>query len=141
MLAWFERLLNPFPPEEPPVPPRGLAAFLWDCTRGARRYLAMLAVLSAAVSIYEAWLFAFLGQVVDLLAAWQEGDQAGAHERRVLGGIAIVLVASIGLVSLRTLVQHQGLAINLPLRLRWHFHRLMLRQSLSFFANEFAGRA
>lgn len=140
MLAWFERLLNPFPPEEPPVPPRGLAAFLWDCTRGARRYLAMLAVLSAAVSIYEAWLFAFLGQVVDLLAAWQEGDQAGAHERRVLGGIAIVLVASIGLVSLRTLVQHQGLAINLPLRLRWHFHRLMLRQSLSFFADEFAGR-
>src|SRR5690606_5556626 len=28
----------------------------------------------------------------------------------------------------------------LPLRLRWNFHRLMLQQSLSFFADEFAGR-
>jgi len=32
------------------------------------------------------------------------------------------------------------LAINLPLRLRWDFHRLMLRQSLSFFSDEFSGR-
>ena len=36
--------------------------------------------------------------------------------------------------------QHQVLAINLPLRLRWDFHRLMLRQSLSFFSDEFSGR-
>src|SRR5690606_32621148 len=36
--------------------------------------------------------------------------------------------------------QHQALAINLPLRLRWDFHRLMLRQSMDFFADEVAGR-
>ena len=140
MLGWFERRLDPFPPEEPVLPPKGLAAFLWDCTRGSRRYLAALALLSAAVSIYEAWLFAFLGQVVDLLAVWQAGASAAEQERRVLWGIGLVLTASIGLVALRTMVQHQGLAINLPLRLRWHFHRLMLQQSLSFFSNEFAGR-
>lgn len=140
MLAWFERLLNPFPREEPLLPPKGLAAFLWDCTRGSRRYLAALAVLSAAVSIYEAWLFAFLGQVVDLLAVWQQGADAALHERRVLWSIGLVLAASVLLVAGRTMLQHQALAINLPLRLRWHFHRLMLRQSLSFFADEFAGR-
>src|SRR5690554_4869404 len=122
------------------LPPKGLAAFLWDCTRGSRRYLLALALLSAAVSIYEAWLFAFLGQVIDLLAVWQQGGDATLHEERVLWGIAAVLGASILLVALRTMVQHQVLAINLPLRLRWHFHRLMLKQSLSFFADEFAGR-
>lgn len=58
----------------------------------------------------------------------------------MLWGIGIVLVVSVGLVALRTMVQHQVLAINLPLRLRWDFHRLMLRQSLSFFSDEFAGR-
>src|SRR5690606_1822034 len=140
LLAWFERLLNPFPREEPLLPPKGLAAFLWDCTRGSRRYIAALAVLSAAVSIYEAWLFAFLGQVVDLLEVWQTGGPAADHERRVLWGIGIILAASVGLVALRTMLQHQVLAINLPLRLRWNFRRLMLRQSLSFFADEFAGR-
>ncbi|MCB5364728.1 ABC transporter ATP-binding protein [Pusillimonas sp. CC-YST705] len=140
MLRWFERLLNPFPPEETPPLPTGLFAFLWACTRGSRRYLALLALLSASVSIYEAWLFAFLGQVVDLLSAWQTGAAAADHERRVLWGIGIVMVFSIGLVALRTIMQHQVLAINLPLRLRWDFHRLMLRQSLSFFSDEFAGR-
>jgi ATP-binding cassette subfamily B multidrug efflux pump len=140
LLRKFENLLNPFPPEETPLPPKGLFPFLWFCTRGSRRYIAALAALSASVSIYEAWLFAFLGQVVDLLSTWHAGEPASAHERQVLWGIGIVLVVSIALVALRTMMQHQVLAINLPLRLRWDFHRLMLRQSLSFFSDEFAGR-
>ncbi len=140
MLRSFERLLDPFPPDEAPPPPQGLVSFLWECTRGSRRYLAILAVLSAAVSVYEAWLFAFLGQIVDLLTAWQAGQEASVQERTVLWVTGAVLVASVGLVALRTMLQHQVLAINLPLRLRWDFHRLMLRQSLSFFSDEFAGR-
>ena len=141
MLGLFERRLDPFPPDEIPPPPVGLARFLWACTRGARGYILAFAVLSAAVSIYEAWLFALLGQVVDLLSNWQaNGGAVPSDERRVLWGVGIVLVASIALVGLRTLLQHQVLAINLPLRLRWDFHRLMLRQSLSFFSDEFSGR-
>ncbi|MBK0057556.1 ABC transporter ATP-binding protein [Pseudomonas sp. S44] len=140
MLRIFERWLDPFPPDEAPPPPMGLARFMWACTRGARGYIVALALLSAAVSIYEAWLFAFLGQVVDLLSTWKVGDAVTAEEARVLWGAGAVLLVSIGLVAGRTLVQHQVLAINLPLRLRWDFHRLMLRQSLSFFSDEFSGR-
>ena len=140
MLGVFERRLDPFPPDEAPPPPLGLMRFLWACTRGARGYILALALLSASVSIYEAWLFSFLGQVVDLLSTWQAGGAINEGEGRVLWGIGIVLVISIGLVALRTMVQHQVLAINFPLRLRWDFHRLMLRQSLSFFSDEFSGR-
>ena len=139
MLHRFETLLDPFPPEDTPLPPQGLLPFLWACTRGSRRAIAALALLSAGVSIYEAWLFGFLGQVVDLLDAWRSGGDI-AHGPRLLWIAAAVLVASVGVVALRTITQHQVLAINLPLRLRWDFHRLMLRQSLSFFSNEFAGR-
>jgi len=140
MLRSFERLLDPFPPDEVPPPPEGLGKFLWACTRGARGYVLGLAVFSAAVSLYEAWLFSFLGQVVDLLAAWKTGGEITRPESHVLWGISAVLVASVGLVAVRTMLQHQVLAINLPLRLRWDFHRLMLRQSLSFFSDEFSGR-
>jgi ATP-binding cassette subfamily B multidrug efflux pump len=140
MLGKFEQWLDPFPPDEAPPPPDGLARFLWACTRGARGYVLALALLAGGVSIYEAWLFSFLGQVVDLLSTWQAGGDGAAQESRVLWGIGIVLLTSIGLVALRTMVQHQVLAINLPLRLRWDFHRLMLRQSLSFFSDEFSGR-
>ena len=135
----IEHLLDPFPTESPTTAPKGLIPFLWACSQGARGYLALIALFSASVSIYEAWLFAFLGQVVDFLADWQTGT-VSTHETRVLWSIGIVLVASIGLVAARTIIQHQVLAINLPLRLRWNFHRLMLQQSLSFFADEFAGR-
>lgn len=135
----IENLLDPFPAESPAIAPKGLLPFLWACSKGARGYLALLALFSASVSIYEAWLFAFLGQVVDFLADWQT-DAISAEETRVLWSIGIVLVASIALVAVRTVIQHQVLAINLPLRLRWNFHRLMLQQSLSFFADEFAGR-
>lgn len=79
MLRVFERRLDPFPPDEVPPPPNGLARFLWACTRGARGYVLALALLSAAVSIYEAWLFSFLGQVVDLLSTWQAGGEAAVQ--------------------------------------------------------------
>ena len=140
MFQRFERLLDPFPAHDSPLPPQRLTAFLWSCTRGARGYIAALALFSASVSIYEAWLFAFLGQVVDLLSVWQVGEPAPDQVLRVLWGIAVVVLASVGMVAMRTLLQHQALAINLPLRLRWNFHRLMLRQSLAFFSDEFAGR-
>ncbi|MGE8167907.1 ABC transporter ATP-binding protein [Pseudomonas putida] len=140
MLRVFERRLDPFPPDELPPPPVGLLRFLWACTRGARGYVLALSLLGAAVSIYEAWLFSFLGQIVDLISAWKAGSVSDGHVQSMLWGIATVLIASIALVALRTMVQHQVLAINLPLRLRWDFHRLMLRQSLSFFSDEFSGR-
>nr|WP_073356908.1 ABC transporter ATP-binding protein [Lampropedia hyalina] len=140
MLRWFEKRLDPFPPPAPTRPPQGLLAFLWAATLGSRGYLLLLAVLSATVSIYEAWLFAFLGQVVDHLNAWQNGTLDAAQRDRTMVWIIGTMAASIGVVALRTMVQHQVLAINFPMRLRWSFHRLMLGQSMSFFADEFAGR-
>ena len=56
MLRVFERRLDPFPPDELPPPPVGLLRFLWACTRGARGYVLLFALLSAAVSLYEACL-------------------------------------------------------------------------------------
>ncbi|MDY0308974.1 MAG: hypothetical protein RBR29_04160 [Castellaniella sp.] len=58
-------------------------------------------------------MFAFLGQVVDLLDAWRTGSGAAEQAPRVLWGIAIVLITSIGMVALRAAMQHQGLARNL----------------------------
>jgi hypothetical protein len=85
MLRVFERRLDPFPPDELPPPPNGLARFLWACTRGARGYILALALLSAAVSVYEAWLFSFLSQVVDLLSTWQAGGKRLLGASRVVG--------------------------------------------------------
>jgi ATP-binding cassette subfamily B multidrug efflux pump len=44
------------------------------------------------------------------------------------------------ITTVQTLIKHQTLAGNFPMRLRWNFHRLMLGQSMSFYQDEFAGR-
>ncbi|MDB5828118.1 MAG: multidrug transporter ATP-binding protein, partial [Variovorax sp.] len=139
LFRFFEKLLHPYPPAEPPLPPHGFFAFLWACTDGVRGKIAAMAALTAVMSSFEALLFAMLGRIVDWL-----GGQAPAslwHDRgTTLMWLGFSLVASIGVVALQTIVKHQTLAVNLPMRLRWNFHRLMLGQSMAFYQDEFAGR-
>src|SRR5258708_2868951 len=104
-----------------------------------RGWIALLTCTSALLAVYEAALFALMGHVVDWLSTV---SPAGfwAEQRGTVWGIAAVLLSSVLLLAFHTAVMHQVLAINFPMRLRWVFHRLMLGQSMSFYADEFAGR-
>lgn len=139
LLQRFERLLHPYPDAEPVLPPKGFVAFIWAASQGARGYILLLAGLSAAMAIFDALLFAMLGRIVDWLAVTPPArfwDERGA----MLALLLVIVLASVAVVALQTIVKHQTLAINFPMRLRWNFHRLMLGQSLSFYQDEFAGR-
>ncbi|HSV35301.1 MAG TPA: ABC transporter ATP-binding protein [Ramlibacter sp.] len=139
MFRKFERLLHPYPEAEPSLPPTGFFHFVWACTRGVRGYVAGLSLLSAGIAAYEAWLFALLGHIVDWLGRI-EPARLWEQQGRMLLMLGGVLLASTLLVALQTILKHQTLSINFPLRLRWNFHRLMLGQSMSFYSDEFAGR-
>ena len=139
MFRLFEKLLHPYPDAEPPLPPKGFFAFVWACTAGLRGYIASLAALSAVIAAYEAFLFAMLGYVVDWLGRVQPAN-LWAEQGPTLWVLGGVLLASTGVIALQTIVKHQTLAINFPLRLRWNIHRLMLGQSMAFYSDEFAGR-
>jgi len=139
LFRFFEKLLSPYPPAEPALPPKGFFAFLWACTDGVRGKIGWLAALTATMSAFEALLFAMLGRLVDWLGGIQPG-QLWAARGSTLMWLGAALVASIFVVALQTIVKHQTLAINLPMRLRWNFHRLMLGQSMAFYQDEFAGR-
>ncbi|QNK72540.1 ABC transporter ATP-binding protein [Variovorax sp. PAMC28562] len=139
MFRFFEKLLHPYPPAEPPLPPHGFFAFLWACTDGVRGKIATMALLTAAISSFEALLFAMLGRIVDWLGG-QVPARLWDERGTTLMWLGFALAASIGVVALQTIVKHQTLAVNLPMRLRWNFHRLMLGQSMAFYQDEFAGR-
>jgi len=139
VFKYFESRLPPYPPAEPHLPPKAFMAFVWDGTRGLRGYIAAMAGLSAAIAVYEAFLFAALGYVVDWISSLTPST-LWAERQGALIGIAALLLVSVVLVALQTSIKHQVLAINFPLRLRWNFHRLMLGQSMAFYADEFAGR-
>ena len=139
MFKYFENRLPPYPPAEPHLPPKDFMAFVWDCTRGLRGWVVAMAVLSAAIAVFEALLFAVLGHVVDWLSSVAPGALWAERRGSILAIIALLL-GSVVLVAWQTSLKHQVLAINFPLRLRWNFHRLMLGQSMAFYADEFAGR-
>jgi ATP-binding cassette subfamily B multidrug efflux pump len=139
VLRQFERLVDPFPDAPPAIPPHGFFAFLWAGTKGLRAWLVALTLLSAAIGVFEAYLFGLLGNVVDWLAK-VEPARLWEQERARLLAVSALLAASVALIALQTAVKHQALAGNFPMRLRWNFHRLMLGQSMNFYQDEFAGR-
>ena len=139
MLGFFEKLLYPFPASEPSPPPRGFFAFLWACTQGVRGKIAAMAVLTMIMSALDVMLIAMLGHIVDWLSV-QVPSRLWAERGEILLWLVAVMVASIAVVALQTVVKHQTLTVNLPMRLRWNFHRLMLGQSMAFYQDEFAGR-
>ncbi|MDR0258923.1 MAG: multidrug ABC transporter ATP-binding protein, partial [Comamonas sp.] len=139
MFSFFEQRVPPYPNAEPQVPPKGFFAFMWACTQGMRGWIGLLTATSALLAVYEAMLFAVMGHVVDWLATMSPNNFWAEQGSTVLG-IVGVLLGSVLLLGLHTQVMHQVLAINFPMRLRWVFHRLMLGQSMSFYADEFAGR-
>jgi ATP-binding cassette subfamily B multidrug efflux pump len=137
--ARFERLIPAYP-EEPPRPAPGtLLPFLWDCSRGLRPHLALLTLLSACIAAFEGLLFAFMGRIVDWLAALPPGELWARHGT-VLTWFAIALGASMLITCTWAVVRFNVVSSNYPMRLRWQFHRQLLGQSMSFYQDEFAGR-
>ena len=139
MFSWFEKKIDPFPEHEIPVPPQSFFPFVWNTTKGIRLYILGMGFLAALVGAFEALLFAILGKVVDWLAVI-EPAHLWSQEGGTLLLLTVIILASVFLVALQTLLRWQALAGNFPMRLRWHFHRLMLGQSISFFQDEFSGR-
>jgi len=139
VLPFFERLVDPFPDAPPARPPHGFFAFLWAATAGLRIWLVALTLLSAGIGVFEAYLFGMLGDVVDWLAK-VEPAKLWETERARLLALAGVLAGSMLLIALQSAVKQQAIAGNFPMLLRWHYHRLMLAQSMGFYQDEFAGR-
>ncbi len=140
MFRWFESRLDPFPPEEPQEPPRTLVGFCLHYTRGSWQWLVPSAILMALIAITEVWMFSFVGNIVDWLS---ERDRATFLEQegpKLAGMALIVLIALPLMVWFHSLLNQQVLMGNYPMRIRWQVHRYLLKQSMTFYQDEFAGR-
>lgn len=140
MLRWFESRLDPFPDAPPTQPPATLYAFCRHFTRGAETWLLLMAATSAAFALGEVALYAYVGKLVDRMSALGVARFWGEEGARLWWMAALVLLVLPLLVLLNSTVQHQTLLGNFPMRIRWNVHRYLLRQSMGYFQDEFAGR-
>jgi len=140
MLAFFENLVDPFPAAVPAKPPRSLFAFLWHYSKPIAPYLLFVSLTASTFAVTEIVLFGLLGNLVDFFAEANRETFWSDHFWWMAGVGLLILVAMPLLEVVHQTVNNQCIMGNFPMRIRWLAHRYLLRQSMTFFQDDFAGR-
>ena len=91
-------------------------------------------------ALIEVALFDFLGRIVDMIQATPGAEFFGRHRSELLWMAFVALIARPVIFGLHDVLVHQVINPNLSNLIRWQNHRYVLKQSLTFFQNDFAGR-
>ncbi|MGO9172281.1 MAG: ABC transporter ATP-binding protein [Rhodomicrobium sp.] len=141
MLSWFENLIDPYKDVPIVQPPAKLGAFYWHYLRHVWWLYALIMLFGLIGSLIEVSLFAFVGKIVDLAkAATTPSSFFEEHGRTLMWMAFVALVARPLAFGVHALLINQTANANVMNMVRWQQHRYILRQSLSFFQNDFAGR-
>jgi len=139
MYAFFEKLLNPFPQQEPETPPNSLVAFCLHYAKGAKRYVIAMGIFTGLIAIVEVSLYGFIGRLVDWLSSQDPStvfQSPGSPLWYAAGALLILPVC----VFIQATLMHQTLLGNFPMAIRWQAHRYLLGHSVGYYQDEFAGR-
>ncbi|WP_299372318.1 ABC transporter ATP-binding protein [uncultured Tateyamaria sp.] len=140
MFKFFESLVDPYSHyEETDTPPTQLWPFLREYCRPFTTVFVYAAIMSIIVAAIEVGLIYYMGRVVDLLGASPAEFWADHGTEVILVGVFILLVRPV-LQMLDVLLLNQTILPNFGTLIRWRSHRHVLRQSVGWFENDFAGR-
>ncbi|NOC45805.1 MULTISPECIES: ABC transporter ATP-binding protein [unclassified Ruegeria] len=140
MFRYFENLVDPFVAyREADTPPTRLWPFMLDYSRPFIRVFFWAALVSIIVAGVEIGLIYYMGRVVDLLGGtpaevWQN------HGTELLLMAAFVLLLRPLLHLVDVLLLNNTILPNFGTLIRWRAHKHVLRQSVGWFENDFAGR-
>ena len=140
MYRLFEKMTNAFPEQKPTQPPSTLFAFCRHYTKGMELSLVLMSVSAALLAILEVSLFSYMGQLVDWLGTYTPQTLFEEQKAELIKMAIVLLVILPIVVFFHSAILHQALLGNYPMSIRWSAHRYLLRQSVSFYQNEFAGR-
>lgn len=138
--AFASRAGTTAPPADPSPPPTRLVDFYRHFLGEHRSLFAAMAVLGAGVALCESMIPVFIGRLVTLVA---ESDRAAALREAGPGLgllVAVIVLVRPALIFLDLRLRHGVLVPAVTARIRWLSHWYVMRQSWSFFQNDFAGR-
>ncbi len=140
ILRWFESRIDPFANGPGGEPPAGLMAFYWYFVRQAWPWFAAVLAAGAIVAFIEVAMFRYVGSIVDLLGRTTPERVWHEHGTTFLWMLAVVLIGRPLAGAFHDLVVRQSILAPFTNLVRWQSHRHVVRQSVSFFQNDFAGR-
>ena len=141
IFRWFESLIDAFKEPVDSMPPKSVWHFYAFYLRQVWPVFLAAIVVGFGVALVEVSLFGFIGSIVDMAKGVPDGKaffQTHGRELLWMGFVALVLRPIF--IGLHDLLVNQAVVPNLTNRIRWQNHRYVIRQSLGFFQNDYAGR-
>jgi len=140
MFRRFESLIDVFRAHDESQPPDTLVGYYWRYCRQTWPFLAALMASGFVTSLVAVSILRFVGEIVDILRQTTPERLLQVDGRAFLVmGVVILVVRPLAQLAHDLLVQ-QTIAPGMTNLIRWQTHRYVLRQSLTYFANDFAGR-
>ena len=122
------------------APPQTLAAFYWHFIRQTKGWYSVLFVASLCVALLDTVVPLIIGRLVALMAA-EDRAAAIAASWPVLAAMATLVLFVRPLAILIDIGVRQNVLVpGATSLIRWQSHWHVVRQSLTFFQNDFAGR-
>ncbi len=141
MFRYLESLVDPYCDYvEEDQPPRSFWPFIKRYAVPFRKVFIATGLITVLVAAIEIWLIAYLGRLVDVLNSTDRASFWGDH------GVEMLLIG-LFLLLIRPVIQMMDVGLlnnailpNFGTLIRWRAHSHVLRQSVGWFENDFAGR-
>lgn len=140
IFKFFERQIDPLEEHSVEQPPESTRAFFTYFVKPYKRVLLITLILAGIAALSELFLYTFLGQLVDWMSESERDDLLSRYGLSLIGmALVAAVVRPLALLASRAYI-NLALAPGIANSIRWKNHRYVLRQSLAFFQNDFAGR-
>jgi ATP-binding cassette, subfamily B, multidrug efflux pump len=140
MFRLFEKAIDPTRPPARPEPPAQLLAFYWHYARQAKGLFVALFAAGFVVATLDSLVPVFMGRVISLVTSSDPAKLWDESGFTLLGMAAVLLLLRPVALSTRDFINNQAIAANVANMIRWQNHWHVVRQSWSFFQNDYAGR-
>ena len=140
MYRYFESLIDPLRWRAASRPPKETGAFFWFFLYPHKGVLIATLALSGIAALSELYVYIYLGRILDWMASTEPAAFLSTHGTALVWMfVVVVLIRPASLLGTRAII-NLALAPGLANATRWQNHRYVLRQSMTFFQNDFAGR-
>ncbi len=141
MFKLFENLVNPYCDyPETDRPPTRLWPFMRAYARPFHKVFWYAGIMSVVVAAIEIGLIWYMGRVVDLLTGNTPDVVRDTYTLELIGVALFILLIRPLLQTVDVALLNNTILPNFGTLIRWRAHKHVLRQSVGWFENDFAGR-
>ncbi len=136
----FEQLIDIFRDAPTAAPPNKVLPFYLYYLRQVWPSFVALLIVGLFAALIEVALFSYLSRIIDLAQGTPNTEFFKIHGGELLWMAVVALILRPIFFGLHDLLVHQTISPGMTSLIRWQNHSYVLKQSLNFFQNDFAGR-